>query len=1040
MYNRVTERGLIAWFVANPVAANLLMLVIIAGGLLAAITIHKKTLPDFVSNTISITVPFPGAGPAEVEQGVVMKLEEVLSTLKGVKQITSVSSDGSGRINVRAHDDADMDRLLEELKLRVDAVAMLPDRAEKPIIERREFRTQVLWLSLYGDVNPHLLKELARGVRDDLLQMSEIDEVNAVGMEPYEIVIEVQEETLHEYGLSIDDIVTAVRAGSLNTTTGSVKAESGRILLRTSGQAYTQAEFEGLVIRSHSDGSRLHLGAIARVLDGFEESTRYARFKGKPSVNLQVMSSLSASDTQVAAAVKSYVASRQLPQGVSLAAWSDVSRHLQGRLDMMLSNLGMGAVLVFVVLALFLRLRVAFWVVASIPVSILGALWLMETDSVGVTVNLISLFAFILVLGIVVDDAIIIGESVYERVQRDGYSADNVIRGARAVAVPATFGVLTTVAAFVPLLSVYGPLRPFFATVSIVVILCLAFSLLESKLILPAHLAGMPKESDGGKASRFSRLQGAVQEKLDQFVQAAYRPFLERVVRVPGLSLSLFAAVLIVTIGLMGSRLLSYEFYPTVPSDFIRVTLALTEGGSPAYRDRILGRINAELQKLNAEHSGATPLLEQQLIVATDDTHGEFIVELSEPSARSIDAMTLVEQWRAAVGTFPGVKELRFIGSTNTGGGAPIDFRLSHPDAHQLQMASDEFMAGLAAYDGVVNVLSDSGYGRRELLLELRPLAESNGVTRQALARQVRQAFYGEEAQRVQRGRDEVKVMVRYPHAARRSIAELDSMWIQNADGELLPLGEIANAEQGITWSEIRRSDLKRAVTIQADVDAAKITSREVIRDVKRDLAPSLQKKYPGLQVVQGGASAEQTDSLGALGLSALVGLFMIYCLMAVSLRSYRQPLLILAVLPFGIVGAVLGHVLLGKAMSMMSVLGLIALTGVVVNDSIVLMDCINRMRREGTRLARVVVAASCNRFRAIVLTSVTTFAGLLPIMFETSLQAQFVIPMAISLGFGVLCASVVTLVLLPLLVSLAGRCSRSKMDEQACAVSSIGV
>ncbi|RLA01827.1 MAG: hypothetical protein DRQ47_07585, partial [Gammaproteobacteria bacterium] len=576
------EKGLIAWFVSNPIAANLLMVFIIIAGLFSLSSIEKKTLPDFLSNTINVSVRMPGVGPKDIEQSIVLKVEQAIKNIKNIKQVRSTASDGIAVIEVEVETGEDQLLLLDEVKLAVDAISSFPAQAEPAVISRREFRTQIMWLSISGELERRSLKKLAHQVRDELLAKKSIEEVILTGDQDYEMAIEVDENTLIEYDMDFSLVADAVRNSSINQTSGSVKSKQGKILLRTQGQAYNAEQFSRLVLMSKADGSQVLLKDVAKITDGFTESNIFARFNGNPSLNIQIKSSQNASDTDVADVVRDYISQKQLqlPQGVELTAWADVSIYLKDRLSMMLENLLTGGLLVFVVLALFLRLKVALWVVVGIPISFLGAIWLMGLGPVDVSINLISLFAFILVLGVVVDDAIIVGESVYHQVQLKGHNQHQVIKGAKIVATPATFGVLTTVAAFVPLLFIEGQLRPFFATVSIVVICCLFFSLIESKFILPAHLAATDLSVSKDNNSWLFRVQSKFQSRLESIISNSYRPFLTKVISNRATSLASFVAILIVTIGLMASGQLRYEFYPNVPSDFIKVTLEMSESSS----------------------------------------------------------------------------------------------------------------------------------------------------------------------------------------------------------------------------------------------------------------------------------------------------------------------------------------------------------------------------------------------------------------------------------------------------------------------------
>ena len=1021
------KTSLISWFASNPVAANLLMILILGAGLVSVFSIEKRTLPDFESNTVTIIVPFPGAGPREVEQGVVLKIEEAIADSLGVEKVISVSRDGSARIDVVVATGYDVDQLMDEMKRKVDAVSALPRDSERPVISKTEPRMQVQWLTIYGASDVRRLQPLVTRVRDDLLAMPEIEEVLVVGDPTFEISIEVKQHALQQYGLTFSKLAEAISSSSTDIAAGVMRTRDSNISIRSIGQAYDREDFAGIVVKTSTDGTRLLLSEVATINDGIEDNRIFARYNGQPALNLQIMSSSMASDTEISQRVKAYVENFQaeLPAGIQMTSWADISYYLKGRLDMMLGNLAVGALLVFIFLSLFIRLRVAAWVVIGIPISFLGALWLMPMGVFGVSVNLISLFAFILVLGVIVDDAIIIGESVDHEITQRGASLESVIRGTKEVALPSTLGVLTSIAAFAPLAFVEGQLRPFFATVSVVVVLCLMFSLVESKLILPAHLAhGLKQKPEGTRQNWLRKLQKALQEKLQLFIEKRYRPALNYALDQPVLILAMAVAIFMIVIGIMGSGAVRYEFYPNVPSDFLRASVTTNQSASVGLRDRTLAQMEDAVIALNEKYPGANSgedLVSSLLVFSTGDNSGQIVVELSKPEQRSVDAVALVDEWRQRVGEVVGVKELQFSGSTNTGGGAPIDFRISGPVLNELEAASTQMVAALKRFDGVYDVRSSSSYGKKEIRLSLKPAAENIGLSLAEVGRQVRQAFYGEEVQRIQRGRNELRVMLRYPADQRGSLSELENMWIQTDTGQV-PLSELAFILPETGYGEIRRINRAPSVSIQADIDRTKVESRRVISNVREQIVPAILDLYPSVSFSLDGASEEQGSSMRSIGNAALFSLFMIYALVAIPLESYLNPVLIMSVVPFGIIGAVMGHILLGKALSMMSLLGIVALSGVVVNDSLILVNAASQFRSMGQGVKEAAINAATKRFRAVMLTSMTTFLGLVPIMLETSLQAQFVIPMAISLAFGVIFATAITLLLVPVLIVLFER------------------
>jgi multidrug efflux pump subunit AcrB len=838
----------------------------------------------------------------------------------------------------------------------------------------------------------------------------------------------------------MSEISQAVKNSSADLPGGTIKSEGGDILLRTEGQVYTGIEFSELVLRTFGDGTRLTLGDIATIRDGFVESNDYSRFNGQPSAILQVLTLGEQNELATAAAVRRYVAkkSEELPEGIQMDIWADRAYYLQDRLDMMLENMLLGALLVFIVLSLFLRMKVAGWVIVGIPITFFGALWLMPVNPWPVTVNMVSLFGFIVVLGIVVDDAIIIGESVYTKIRADGHTLDNVIDGAHRVAVPATFGVLTTIAAFAPMLFIGGIFGPFFEAISVVVILCLMFSLVESKLILPAHLvhARIPDidEDDLFNPQReiglfermprfFLKIQRHVQRGLHKLIHEYYSPLLSRAIDNRGITVAIFIAVLILTAGVVASGIVRQVMVPEVESDFIQVEMRMQTGTAPRVRDAAIDRIESELLSMKREHleenPGAVPMIRQVGVFTSGDTGATLVVEMPRDEDRPYEGVEISDRWRERVGEIPGIKTLTFSGAIHLGGGPPLSFRLNGNNYQALEAAAAELERELGSYAGVFEVQNSAVSGGDEIRLTIKPEAEALGLTLVSLGRQVRQAFYGEEAQRIQRGKDELKVMVRYPEEQRRSIADLENMRIRTPAGVEVPFSSVAEVSFGESYSSIRRQNRERTVTVSANIDPERVEPQEIIRSIREEFIPQLLARHPGVSFGLEGASEEERNFVRNLSIASVAALFLIYALIAIPLHSYSQPLVIMSVIPFGFIGAVFGHIVMGKAISMFSMFGLIALAGVVVNDSLVMVDFINRAREQGVDLRTAVIESGTKRFRAIVLTSFTTAAGLLPIMTETSMQAQFVIPMAISLGFGILFATVITLFLVPALYLL---------------------
>ncbi|MEO3734651.1 efflux RND transporter permease subunit [Shewanella baltica] len=1024
-----TQKGILAWFARNSVAANLLMWALLVGGLFSTVLINKEVFPSFELNLLNISVAYPGAAPQEIEEGINIKIEEAIQDINGIKKVTSVASEGVGSITVEVEDGYEVQTVLDEAKLRLDAISTFPVNIEKPNIYQIKPENNVIWVSVYGDMTLHDMKELAKSVRDDLTQLPAVTRAKVTGVRDYEIAIEVSEDKLREYGLTFTQVALAVQNSSFDLPGGSIRAQDGDILLRTKGQAYTGDDFANIVVTTRPDGSRVMLPQVATIKDDFEERLEYTRFNGKPAAIIEVTSVDDQNALDIAAQVKQYVEDRRatLPANAQLDTWGDMTHYLKGRLNMMMSNMFYGALLVFIILAMFLDLKLAFWVMMGLPVCFLGTMLIMPLEPFSMTINMLTLFAFILVLGIVVDDAIVIGESAYTEVERHGHSVDNVIRGAQKVAMPATFGVLTTIAAFIPMLMVSGPMGIIWKSIGMVVILCLAFSLVESKFILPAHLAHMKFKKPGAPRGFFGRLKANFNYRVQHFIHHSYRNFLERCIKQRYNVVAAFIGVLILSIALVASGKVRWVFFPDIPSDFIQVQLEMDEGSSEENTLKVVQSIEEALYKMNdkMEKDNGYQVVKHSFINMSSRTSAFIFAELTKGEDREVDGVTIAAAWREQLPELLSVKKLSFNASTNDAGG-DISFRLTSSDLDELSAASKELKQKLASYEGVYDIADNFSSGSHEIRLKIRPEAEALGLTLSDLARQVRYGFYGYEAQRILRNKEEIKVMVRYPLEQRRTVGYLENMLIRTPTGTSVPFSTVAQIEKGESYASITRVDGKRAITITANANKNIVEPSKVVQEIQKDYLPQLQAKYPKIQTALDGGSLDEQNAMVGLMQGFFFALFTIYALMAIPLKSYSQPLIIMSVIPFGIIGALFGHLIQGLAMSVLSLCGIVALAGVVVNDSLILVDFVNRAREQGLSVRQAAVDSGCYRFRAIILTSLTTFVGLVPIILERSLQAQIVIPMATSLAFGILFSTVVTLILVPLLYIILDDVSRS--------------
>ncbi len=1024
----------IDWFARNPVASNLLLVMMVVGGLVTAPSVTLEAFPELTTGIITVTVEYPGSAPLEVEEGITVRVEEQLYGLEGIKRISSESSEGVSVVTCELTSDADEDRALEEIKARVDAIDTFPDEAEKPLVELVVGRLQLLNVAVSGEADERTLKRIGQRVRDDIAALPGVNHVVLASVRPYEISIEVSEGALRRYGLTFDQVVTAVRQSSIDLPGGAIKSADGEILLRTKGQAYRAEDFNRIPLVARPDGTRLTIGDVATVDDGFAETDRSARFDGAPAVLVQVFRTGKQSALDLSAAVVDYVdeAQRSLPNGISMTIWLNDANMLSTRLDTLVRNGRGGLILILVVLALFLKLRVAIWVLVGIPVSLIGTLWLMP--SLDVSINVISLFAFILVLGVLVDDAIVVGENIYSRQRRGGDRLQGAIEGAQEVATPVIFGVLTSMAAFAPLLFVPGTMGKFIRVIPICIIAALTFSIIKSILILPAHLA---HGEDKPPTRRIPRLWHRVQQRVDgalrRFVDNVYQPTLGHALAWRYTTVALGLAGLLVTAGLIAGGWLQFYFNHPIEADNVIAYVTLPEGASvdaTAVAVQQLESRAVELARLLEEEEGRPAIQhvmasvgEQpfrtrqasgaQLLFFESPNLGEVNLELAPSGEREIRAGEIAQRWRAMVGAIPDAIELLYSAELiNTG--EALNVQLSTRNTSDLRSAAAQLKRQLAEYPGVVDITDSFRSGKREWKLSLKPAGEALGITVQDLGLQVRQAFYGEEVQRVQRGRDDVRVMVRYPASSRQTMADIENMEIRLPDGRRMPFPQVATVEESLGFASIKRTDRRRIINVVADVDRRQANSNEIVADLKESALPRLAQSFPGLAFSFEGEQREQAEVLTAMGRGFLIAIFAIYSLLAVPLKSYAQPLLIMTAIPFGFIGAVWGHLLMGADMSMFSVMGGVALAGIVVNDSLVLVDYINQRRREGTAVVDAVRNAGSARFRAILLTSLTTFAGLLPLILEDSVDARFLQPMGVSLAFGVLFSSAVSLLVLP--------------------------
>lgn len=1023
-------KAAITWMAKNHVAANLLMLIFIIGGIVMAMSVKQEVFPEISMDSVQISVVYSGAGPEEVEEGVVLKVEESLSGIVGIKKVTSVASEGRASIIAEALSGTDIDLLTQEIKAEVDRITTLPEEAEKPMVLKLLRRTQVIYVVVYGDIPERSLHEHAEGISDDLRALPEITQTELAGVRPYEISIDIPEENLRRYGLTLGAVAERIRQASIDLPAGTVKSVGGDIMVRTKEKRYSGAEFSDIFVINRPDGTGVRLGDIADVRDTFRETDQYLSFDGKPAAMVAVFRVGEQKPIEISRAVKAYLEKKQatLPDSVSLSTFDDKSELLKSRMNLLIKNALIGLVLVFIVLGLFLQIRLALWVMLGIPISFLGAMLLMP--GLNVSINMLSLFAFILALGIVVDDAIVVGENVFEhRKKRKGYLRA-AIDGAIEVSGPVVFSILTTIAAFTPLLFIDGMIGKFIKTIPLVVIPILILSLFECLFILPSHLG----HSSGEKESNarpwlLTRIRLGFGTRLDRFVNGPYLRLLSLSLSNRYATVAAAIAILLIVVGIVGGGVVKFRFMPKVDGDFVMASVKMPIGTPVEETRKIEALLVSKAKEVRDEYDlkrtdGNSILRNIYSMVggtvvgrpggATGGSHmAEAALILTPSEVRKVSASEITYRWRTLVGEVPGVDTLTFS-SNIVHFGANIDIQIAHDDSAVLVSASKRIKKVLAGYPGVGDIADNYTQGKRELTLKLTPDARALGVTEQGLARQVRSAFFGAEALRFQRGRDELRVMVRYPESERRNIGNLEGMRIRTPAGAEIPLTRAATVEAGRGFSAINRSERKKVINVTASVESTVANAEEIITELKSTLFAELAADYPGLSFDMEGEDKERRESMASMKRGFLMALFVIYVLLAVPFRSYTQPLIIMAAIPFGLVGAVLGHMIMGYNLSILSMFGLVALSGVLINDALLLIDYINRKRESGLGAYESILEAGRRRFRPIILTSLTTSLGLTPMILETSVQAQFLIPMAISLGFGILFATGITLLLIP--------------------------
>jgi HAE1 family hydrophobic/amphiphilic exporter-1 len=1047
-------RSIVRWAIDNTPAMNTLMVSILSIGLIAGFLLRREEFPRFELEIVLVTMPYPGASPDEVENGVCQKIEEAVRSIDGIKKVTSIAMENSGSVIIECKSDVpSVQKILNEVESEVNRITSFPELAEEPEIKQLTIRNPAIKIGVMAKRNEAAdaelqLRDIVERVRDDLLLIPEISVAKIQGEKDYQIDIEISESTLRKYGLTLQEVARRVRAQNLELPGGKVKADSQEFLLRGKNKRLRGEEISEIPIISTVDGLRLTVGDLGTVDDGFVDTTSLSWINGHPGLAISVEAAAGEDLIAMAQAVRDYAATHKLPDGYEFAVWADKSIDVTERLELLKRNGAQGLVLVFLVLALFLEFRLAFWVALGIPISVLGACGvLLQLDQ---TLNMLSMFAFLIALGIVVDDAIVIGENIYAHREQGKPFVRAAIDGTVEVIPSVCTSVTSTIFAFLPMMFVTGVMGKFFAVLPVAVIAMLVISLVESVFILPCHLAHGKNQRDESEAdqqrSRLSRLRaidarinGRVSAFLQKVIRDYYLPTLLFCLRRPAVACATAISVLIGSFSLTTSGIVPWIIFPKLDARDIEAKIIFPDGTPSRLTVAATKLLEEAIQKVDRESAAiGQPLIRDTFRIVgsvssqspggpqqmTEGGHAGVVqVALVDNKERDLTSEQILDLWRKAAGEIAGAETLSF-GSLSMGpGGRPIEFKLlaAAENMPELEAAIDECKQKLATFDGVFDIADDSSPGKWELQLKVHPDAEALGVPLQTVAGAVRGAYYGEEVMRIQRGRHEVKIMVRYPAEERRSLANLRDLKVDSGDGVKRPLSELADINVTRSYSEINRVNQKRSITITADIDETKANASEIVRTLQSGFMNDLVKRYPGVTVRWEGQQEQSVESMQSLMFGLGIALLATFALLTLEFRSYIQPAIVMSVIPFGLIGALWGHAAMGLPLTMFSLMGLVALTGVVVNDSIVLVDFINHRVREGVPLKQAILESGQRRFRPVILTSMTTVAGLLPILTETSLQAQILIPMANSLCFGLILATALVLLLVPTLYRIYG-------------------
>ncbi|RRQ49242.1 AcrB/AcrD/AcrF family protein [Maribacter algicola] len=1008
------KEGAIAYMARNSIATNLLMLLLLGGGIFTMYTIQKEVFPEFQLDFVEVSVAYPGASPAEVEQGILQPVEEAIRGVNGIKEIVSEAQEGSGQVTIELVAGTERMKAFQDIDQAINRIRTFPDDIEEPEVALQNRQRDVIQIGLFGKADIWTLRKLAERLRTILLNNPEITQVELGNVPEYETRIEVPRSNLQKYSLTLGQIADIIRQSSNDVPAGAVQTQSGEILLRMQERKQWAEEFGNITIISSADGANLLLRDIATITDGFEEVGFHGQFNQENYVELRIFRIGDQSPLKIAEEVQSILADFQLPLGIKYRTDSNRAADYEERLSLLTENGVLAILIVLVILTLFLEYRLAFWVMMGMTVSFIGGMIFLPL--IGISVNMISMFGFLVVLGIVVDDAIVVGENVYEYRQKGLSPIKAAIAGTKDVSLPVTFSIVTTIIAFVPLLFMPGETGKFWQPLPAVVIVILAVSLIEALFILPSHLAHLKKEQNKNKwVRKLEGWQRSFAMGFDNFIENKYRPILDKCLQYRYITLCAAVTLLLIVGGYGYSGHMGMIMMPEVAADEIECGVRLPVGTTPDQAAKVAKEISDATQRMFEEHN----LYEVAEGIKTNVRGQNFIdveIVMLPPDQRDITAGEMIALWRDNIGDIQGVDQITFEAERGPGGARQaISVDLSHSDIDVLERASAAFVERMKEFSNTRDVTDNYNKGKLQYDFKLLPQGRNLGLTSDDIGRQVRDGFFGALAMRQLRGMNEIEVRVKLPLEERKDIKNLEDFLIRTTDGIEVPLMEVVEVEQREAFTSINRRDGRRVVNVGMDVEPANSVSR-VLASMQEEVLPQLRSDFPGTTWTFEGSQADMRESTNTLKAGFSIAMLLIYALLAIAFSSYTQPLIVMTAIPFGIVGAVIGHILLGYDLSLVSLMGVIALSGVVVNDSLIMIDFANKRRLAGDSIYESIHEAGLRRFRPIILTTMTTFGGLAPIILETSSQAFYLIPMAISLGFGIVFATAIILVIVPCL------------------------